>query len=95
MEDAFEEIWGPRCDEYEPGCPTCDAWRKWDEKMEDHQTIKVRVKNVYGMRMVYPECDKSRIFAQCAGHTVLTENTLDCIRRLGYLIEVVQEKVML
>ena len=95
MEDAFEAIWGPRCDEYEEGCPTCDAWRRFDKQSEEQQTIMVRVRNVYGTRMVYPECDKSRIFAQCAGHTVLTDNTLDCIRRLGYLIEVVQEKVTL
>jgi len=95
MEDAFEEIFGARCDEYEAGCPTCDAWRKWDEKMEEQQMIKVRIKHVYGTRMVYPECNKSRIFAQMAGHTVLTDNTLDCVRRLGYLIEAIQEKVTL
>jgi len=91
MEEVFEEIWGARCDTYEPGCPTCDAWRKWDTAMEGHQTITVRVKHVYGTKMIYPACDKSQIFAQLAGHTVLTQNTIDCIRRLGYLIEVQQE----
>jgi hypothetical protein len=58
-------------------------------------TIIVRVKNVYGNRNVYPACDKSRIFAQMAGHSTLTPATLDGIRRLGYLIEIVQEKVTL
>ena len=53
--------------------------------------IKVRVKHVYGTKLIYPACDKSQIFAQLAGHTVLTQNTIDCIRRLGYLIEVQQE----
>jgi hypothetical protein len=53
--------------------------------------ITVRVRNVYGNKTVYPACDKSQIFAQLAGHTVLTQNTIDCVRRLGYLIEVQQE----
>jgi len=95
MEETFEEIFGARCDEYEAGCPACDAWRRFDTKAAEEQTVKVRIKYVYGTRMVYPECDKSKIFAQMAGHTVLTDNTLDCVRRLGYLIEVIQEKVTL
>lgn len=56
-------------------------------------TITVKVKHVYGAKMVYPICDKAQIFAQLAGHTVLTQNTLDCVRRLGYLIEVQQEVI--
>lgn len=38
MVPAFEKYarrvmvaeWGDRCDEYEPGCPCCDAWRFFD-----------------------------------------------------------------
>jgi hypothetical protein len=48
---------------------------------------------VYGNRTVYPVCDKAKIFAQLAGHSTLTSMTLDCIRRLGYLIEVEQQLV--
>jgi hypothetical protein len=53
--------------------------------------ITVRVRNIYGNKTVYPACDKSKIFAQLAGHSTLTRATLDGIRRLGYLIEVQQE----
>jgi hypothetical protein len=56
-------------------------------------SIKVRVKNVYGNKHVYPACWESKIFAQMANNVILTKNTLDCIRRLGYTIEVIQEKV--
>jgi len=55
--------------------------------------IVVKVKNIYGNRVVYPVCDKAKIFAQLAGHSTLTSMTLDCIRRLGYLIEVEQQLV--
>ncbi len=24
---ALTETWGPICPDYEPGCPTCEAWR--------------------------------------------------------------------
>lgn len=24
------EYWGPQCEEYEPGCPCCEAWAKFD-----------------------------------------------------------------
>ena len=55
--------------------------------------ITVRVRTIYGNRVVYPVCDKAKIFAQLAGHSTLTSATLDGIRRLGYLIEVQQERV--
>jgi hypothetical protein len=52
--------------------------------------IKVRV---LSDKHFYPVCDKAQIFAQLAGHSTLTRATLDGIRRLGYLIEVEQERV--
>jgi len=61
--------------------------------MSEELKIKVRVRNVYGNKTVYPVCDKAQIFAQLAGHSTLTRATLDGIRRLGYLIEVQQEEV--
>ena len=26
------KVWGPRCEEYEPGCIVCEAWKWLDEK---------------------------------------------------------------
>ena len=61
--------------------------------LSDKTAITVRVKNIYGNKTVYPACPKSKIFAQLAGHSTLTPATLDCIRRLGYLINVEQQYV--
>ena len=61
--------------------------------MMNDLAITVRVRTIYGNRTVYPVCDKAKIFAQLAGHSTLTSATLDGIRRLGYLIEVQQERV--
>jgi len=30
IEQAIEEYWGARCDDYEEGCAVCDAWRDYD-----------------------------------------------------------------
>lgn len=27
----IEEIWGPRCDQYEEGCGCCEMWAMWDK----------------------------------------------------------------
>lgn len=56
---------------------------------QDPLTIHVRVMDVYGRQVVYPVCDKAKVFAAIAGTTSLTETTLKCIRKLGHDIHVV------
>lgn len=51
--------------------------------------IQVRVMDVYGKRVVYPVCEKAKVFASIADTKSLTETTLRCIRKLGYEINVV------
>lgn len=28
---AIEAIWGTRCEDFEPGCPCCQAWAEYDQ----------------------------------------------------------------
>ena len=51
--------------------------------------IQVRVMDVYGKRVVYPVCEKAKVFASIAGTKTMTETTLRCIRKLGYEINVI------
>jgi hypothetical protein len=30
VEEAMTDYWGEKCDEYEQGCPVCDAWRQYE-----------------------------------------------------------------
>jgi len=62
-----------------------------DQTQDQQQcfAIHVRVMDVYGRRVVYPVCDKAKVFAAIAGTTSLTETTLRCIRKLGFDIHVV------
>ena len=55
--------------------------------------IKVKLKNVYGQDLYYPACSKSKLFAQIAGTTTLTPETLSKIMFLGY--EVINEPTKL
>ena len=53
----------------------------------------VTVKNHYGERRVYPECDKSRLFANIANKMTLTEPTIELIKELGYTFKVKPEVI--
>ena len=37
IEEALTAHWGDRCDDYEQGCPVCDAWREYDNLMTDRK----------------------------------------------------------
>jgi len=54
--------------------------------------ITVRLMDVYGKRVVYPVCDKAKVFADIADTKSLTETTLRCIQKLGYTIHVVPQE---
>ena len=51
--------------------------------------VHVRVMDVYGRQVVYPVCDKAKVFASIADTKTLTDTTLRCIRKLGYTIHVI------
>ena len=50
--------------------------------------ITVQIKNVYGVRRVYPVCDKAHLFTQMTGRKTLSENNLSIIKDLGFVVEV-------
>ena len=54
--------------------------------------VHVRVMDVYGKRVVYPVCDKAKVFASIAGTKTLTDSTLMYIKKLGYRLHVVPQE---
>jgi hypothetical protein len=48
--------------------------------------IIVQIKNVYGKEVVYPICDKAKLFCKLAGTKTLVENAQCTILDLGYMI---------
>ena len=48
--------------------------------------ITVRITEKYGVRRVYPVCDRAKIFASIAKDVTLTDATIKLIKQLGYEI---------
>ena len=40
VEEALTEHWGPKCSDYEEGCPVCDAWRQYENLATYGETLK-------------------------------------------------------
>lgn len=50
-------------------------------------TVYVKIKNVYGKELIYPDCPVTEIFASIARTKTLSENDLVAIKKLGYDIQ--------
>lgn len=50
--------------------------------------LLVEVKNVYGVKAVYPACEKSLTFCAIAGKKTLSYENIERIKSLGYTIEI-------
>jgi hypothetical protein len=48
--------------------------------------IKVYIREVYGNTLIYPACDKAKLFAKIAGTKTLLPNVLESIKALGYTV---------
>ena len=55
--------------------------------------LKVQIKNNYGREMVYPICEKSKVFARISGHATLTSGAIAEIKKLGYSFTVQAPKI--
>ncbi len=58
------------------------------------QVIYVTIKNVYGNELVYPACEKAKLFAKLAGHTTLTQHDVKTIKELGYKLAFPQKSII-
>ena len=57
--------------------------------------ITVRIVDSYGIKKVYPVCEKATTFANIAGTMTLTHRTIASIKLLGYTVNVQQDVVTL
>ncbi len=46
--------------------------------------LKVRIKNVFGNKTIYPVCDKSKLLCVFKKQKTLTENDVDILKQLDY-----------
>jgi len=51
----------------------------------------VKVRQVYGNRVIYPACQLSRMFTEIAKTKTLTDDVIALLKRNGFAIEVEQQ----
>jgi len=56
-------------------------------------TIQVNIKQVYGVERIYPVNDQAIILAQLTRKKTLDRADINLIKKLGYDVEVVAEKI--
>ncbi len=57
--------------------------------------IEIEVRDIYGIRTIYPHCQTAKLFAKLAGTRTITRHALETIKQLGYTVEVKQPEVQL
>jgi len=60
------------------------------ELQDDSLKALVRIKHQYGQEVVQPVCPIAQEFANIAGTKILTTNTIQSMKKLGYILEVEQ-----
>jgi len=53
--------------------------------------IEIIIKNVYGNKLIYPNCDMAKAFSNIAKTKTLSIENLKTISKMGYDVEVVNE----
>lgn len=48
--------------------------------------IKIAIKSVYGKELIYPACEKAKLFIELAGKKTFHHGDLDRIKALGFTI---------
>ncbi len=54
-------------------------------------TIKVKIKTIYGTERIYPACDKAQVFCDLIAQNTLTGDDIEKIKKLGYEVQVVSD----
>ena len=55
--------------------------------------IEIEIRDVYGIRTIYPHCQTAKLLAKLAGTRTITRHALETIKQLGYQIEVKQPEI--
>ena len=53
--------------------------------------LTVKIRQVYGNKVIYPACQLSRMVAQIAKTKTLTDDVIALLKRNGFAIEVEQQ----
>jgi len=55
--------------------------------------LKVKIRNVFGSKTIYPICDKSKLLAKFKKQKTLTDDDVTLLKELGYTFTVESEEL--
>jgi len=55
------------------------------------ETIKIKIKKVYGEYKIYPVCEKGKVFCELLKQKTFTQNNINKIKDLGFSFEEVAD----
>jgi hypothetical protein len=63
-----------------------------NRKKKNMQLI-VEKKSVYGNQLIYPICNKAKLFASISGNKTLLPEVIEDIKKLGYSLTTKEEQI--
>ena len=61
--------------------------------LDAQKKLIVRRQNVFGNELIYPVCNKAKVFAIISGNKTLLPEVIDNIKKLGYTLTTEAEKI--
>jgi hypothetical protein len=74
------------------GYSTADEIRNKKERRKNMELI-VEKKSVYGNQLIYPVCNKAKLFASISGNKTLLPEVIEDIKKLGYKLTTKGEQI--
>ena len=77
------------------GCPvvTPRLMRSETKRKKKDMELIVEKKSVYGNQLIYPVCNKAKLFASISGNKTLLPEIIEDIKKLGYKLTTKGEQI--
>jgi hypothetical protein len=79
----------------QPGRPllTTTLMRSETKRKKKDMQLIVEKKTVYGNQLIYPVCNKAKLFASISGNKTLLPEVIEDIKKLGYNLTTKGEQI--
>ena len=77
------------------GCPVVAPrlMRSETKRKKKDMELIVEKKSVYGNQLIYPVCNKAKLFASISGNKTLLPEVIEDIKKLGYSLTTKEEQI--
>ena len=72
---------------------TTTLMRSETNRKKKNMQLIVEKKSVYGNQLIYPICNKAKLFASISGNKTLLPEVIEDIKKLGYSLTTKEEQI--